>query len=342
MKFTTIQKAFLAVIIANTIWGAAAPIFKLSLQNIPPFTLAFWRFFLGALILLAFLGKKAKIPTSSRRDLGLLIGYALTGITINIMFFFWGLQRTYAINSPVITSASPVMTYFLALIFLHEHASTKKLFGMIVGCLGIIVIVLEPILKTGLDGSLIGNLFLVIATIAAVVQTIFGKEALPKFEPFAFTFWAFIIGAASFLPLAILEYVKIPHLYAAIDYRGYLGVAYGAIFSSAIGYGLYAWGLSKMSATDSALFSYIDPISGTILAYFLLHEPITGYFILGTALIFGGIFIAEGRLHYHPFNKLRSITIKVPPAVITTPVENTPVPKKKVRSVIAGIFDKKT
>lgn len=36
---------FVALVIANIIWGGASPIFKYALQNIPPFTLAFIRFF---------------------------------------------------------------------------------------------------------------------------------------------------------------------------------------------------------------------------------------------------------------------------------------------------------
>ena len=42
----------IALIIANIIWGAAAPIFKLALTNIPPFTLGFIRFFFAGSILL--------------------------------------------------------------------------------------------------------------------------------------------------------------------------------------------------------------------------------------------------------------------------------------------------
>jgi len=60
--------------------------------------------------------------------------------------------------------------------------------------------------------------------------------------------------AASFLPLAIYEFGTIPHLYQSLDLAGYLGIAYGAIFSSAAGYTLYAWGLSKISASDAAVF----------------------------------------------------------------------------------------
>ncbi|OGG11411.1 hypothetical protein A2Z00_03115 [Candidatus Gottesmanbacteria bacterium RBG_13_45_10] len=339
MKLTTAQKAVGAIIIANIIWGAAPAIFKLSLQNIPVFTLAFWRFFLGALILLAILRKRAKLPTSSRRDLFLLIAYSLTGITINIIFFFWGLKLTYSINAPIIASAQPILTFILALLFLHELFSLRKLTGMILGAIGIIVIVLEPLLHTGIDGSLLGNIFLVIATVAAVIQTIIGKDVLNRFEPIAFTFWSFIIGAASFLPMASYELVKNPHIYQSLDIRGFGGLTFGAILSSAVAYTLFAWGLSKITATDASVFSYVDPIIGTVLGYFLLKEPITGFFALGSALIFGGIFLAEKRIHYHPLHLLRNT--ETPPSPDTPPpTQNTSPPRPHVnkKEALARIF----
>ncbi len=316
MKFTRVQKAFIAIIVANIIWGAAAPIFKVSLTNIPPFTLAFWRFFIGAIVLLAFLGKKAALPKLSHKDWLYLLGYSISGITVNIMFFFWGLQRTYSINAPVIASAGPILTYILAMFYLNEKFNWKRLWGMLIGFIGIIVIVLEPLLKTGLHASIIGNTFLVIATLGAVVQSIIGKEVFPRLEPFAFTFWSFIIGAASFLPVAFWEYTKNTHLYAAIDIRGYMGIAFGALLSSAAGYSLYAWGLSVISASDAALFTYIDPVVGSSLSFFVLHEPITSYFVLGTLLIFGGIFVTEGRINYHPFHKFRPTPIPSSPPIV--------------------------
>ncbi len=306
MKFTTVQKAFLALIIANIIWGAASPIFKLSLQNIPPFTLAFWRFFLGAIILTAVLKFRIGMKIASRKDLLLLTFYALFGITANIIFYFWGLKLTYSINAPIISSAAPIITLVLALLFLKERFILRKFLGMLLGTIGIIVVVLEPLLQVGIDGSIVGNIFLVIAMLAAIIQTIIGKPILGRYNPVTFTFWAFVIGAASFLPLAVFEYATIPHLYPMLDWRGYMGVAYGAIFSSAAGYTLFAWGLSKISATDVSMFTYVDPVVGTVLGALLLHEPITTPFLVGALCIFGGIFLAEGRLHYHPLHKLRS------------------------------------
>jgi drug/metabolite transporter (DMT)-like permease len=333
---TTVQNAFAALIIANIIWGAAAAIFKLSLENIPPFTLAFWRFFLGAMLILIVVGKKVSLPLATRRDGILLFLYGFLGITLNIIFFFWGLKLTYAINSPVISSAQPILTLFFALLFLHEAFKPKKFLGMVLGTLGIIIIVIEPLLLRGIDGSIIGNIYLVIATIAAVGQTIVGKKILNKYNPWAFTFWAFLIGAASFLPLAFYEWATTPHLYALLDWRGYLGIAYGAIFSSAIAYGLFAWGLSKISATDTAMFTYVDPIVGTVAGALILHEPITLPFLGGALLIFSGIFLAEGRIHYHPIRKLIKLGKTIEDAVIP-PAPHRRLEKKKV---LASIFRK--
>lgn len=332
MKLSTVQKAVLAVVIANVIWGSAAAVFKISLTNIPPFTLAFWRFFLGAILLLIFLGKRASLPMKGKRDWMLLLGYALTGITVNILFFFWGLQLTHSINAPVIASGAPILTLILALTFLKETFSLRKLLGMIFGTAGILIIVLEPLLAHGIDGSLLGNVYLVIAVIAAVAQTIIGKKALTKFKAIPFTFWAFMVGSASFLPLALHEYLQTPNLYLLLDWRGYMGIAFGAILSSAAAYSLYAWGLSKISATDTSMFTYLDPVVGTILGALVLHEPITGLFLLGTLLIFGGIGISEGRLH-HPVASL-------PKPQKTLPQEPKTLPRADKHEVIAEIFGK--
>src|SRR3990170_6378963 len=108
----------LALIIANIIWGAASPVFKYALQNIPPFTLAFIRFFFAGIILLPFI-KNLSIKLSGKEWVELVLG-AIFGISINITFFFWGLQRSESINAPVIASSGPVFLFFLSIIFLKE------------------------------------------------------------------------------------------------------------------------------------------------------------------------------------------------------------------------------
>ena len=327
MKFTTLQKACLALIIANIIWGAASAVFTLALENIPPFTLAFLRFLIGAAVLLPLAWKQLNLKFQSRRDFLLLLGMTFSGITVNIIFFFFGIKLTYAMNGPVIASAAPVVTLLVAMLFLKEKFRWKRLLGMILGSLGILVIVFEPLAERGVDGSVLGNFYLILAMLGAVGGTITGRKLVQKYPSSSITFWSFVIGTASFLPLAISENLKNPQIFRLLDWRGYTGIIFGGFLSSAAGYGLFNWGLAKIQASDSVMFNYIDPIAGTILAVLLLQEPITKPFVLGTALIFVGIFIAEGRLHYHPIYLLK----KAKPKTVTTVKE----PLNEVRADVA-------
>lgn len=303
MTLSPAKKAVIALIGTNLIWGAAAPIFKLGLETIPPFTFAFWRFFIAAVILGVILGKKAANPAKNHEDVKLLTAYALTATTINISFFLVGLTMTQAIYAPVIASAQPIIVLLLSIVFLREHFHIRKFIGMIAGAIGIIIIIIEPLLVAD-GGSVIGNILLVLATLGAVGQTITGKIVMKRFDPFTVTFWAFLIGSFSFMPLAIREYMLDPTIYQTLTRTGTMSVMYGAIFSSLLAYCLFAYGVSKIKASTVAVFTYIDPVIGTLLSWFILSEPITRYFMLGAIFIFTGIFIAEGRIHYHPFPRL--------------------------------------
>jgi len=304
---TSVQKGIIALIIANIIWGFASPIFKWSLTNIPPYTLAFWRFFLASIFLGIFLvaTKQFAFPTLDAKHWFKLVWYSLTGITLNIIFFFLGLQLTLSINAPVIASAQPLLIFILAPFLLGETVTKRKMTGLLIGTIGVSVIVFEPIYYNGIDGNIVGNLLLVLATFFAVLATLTGRKLFHDQNPLQLMFWAFLIGAMTFLPLATFEFGSTPTLYQQLDIKGLVGILFGSIFSSAIAYSLYAYGLSKISASESSIFTYIDPVAGTILAYYMLHEPITIPFMIGAFFIFGGIFVAEGRLHWHPFHKLK-------------------------------------
>ena len=291
----------LALIITNIIWGFASPIFKLALQNIPPFTLAYLRFLGAALILLPFSFKKLEVK---KEDLGNLFLLSLFGITINITFFFFGLARAPSINAPIIASAGPVFVYLFSIIFLHEAPRRRVVTGLILSLLGVLTIVGQPIIENGFNLSVLGNVFFVVATIGAVGHIIFSKKILSKYSAITITFWSFVIGACTFLPFFIYELLTADP-FSAIDYRGWTGLVFGILFSSTAAYLLFAWGVKQLQAQEVGIFTYIDPLAAILLAIPLLGETITLIFIIGSTLVFLGIFIAEGRIHWHPIQKLR-------------------------------------
>jgi drug/metabolite transporter (DMT)-like permease len=293
----------LALIIANLIWGAASPIFKFALVNIPPFVLASIRFLAAGLIFIPLCVRHWK--KIDLKDLLKIFLVGFFGVTVNIAFFFMGLQKTESINAPIIASSGPVLIFFLSVLFLREKPKAKVFIGMIAALFGVIVIIMSPVFlekKAFQLGEIEGNLFFVLATLGSVLQTIISKNVLKKVNPYQLVTISFLFGGLIFLPLAKNELMT--WSFAQLNFQGMVGIVFGVIFSSAVAYFLYYYGVAKIKAQEVGLFTYLDPITAIIIAIPLLGEYPNLYFFLGSILVFGGILLAEGRIHWHPWHKL--------------------------------------
>ncbi len=295
----------LALIIANVIWGAASPIFKYALVNIPPFTLAAIRFIFAAILLLPFI-KTIKFNLLTKREwLELFLG-SFFGIFINITFFFFGLKNAKSINAPIIASAGPVFLYLFSTMFLGEKPNRRVLVGMLISLIGVLVIILSPIFLEGQKlelGEVKGNIFFVIATIGGVLYPIFYKNVVKKLDIIRTTFLGFVMSIFMFLPFMLYEFRS--WSFSSLNIPGWTGIIFGVIFASLIAYFFYNFGIAILKTQEIGLFAYIDPVAAIIIAVPLLHEYPNLYFFIGTALVLGGIFFAENRIHWHPFDKLK-------------------------------------
>ena len=298
-----------ALIITNIIWGAAPPIFKLALENIPPFTLAFIRFFFAAFLFLPFvLVQKQGI---TRKQLFEICLGAFFGITINIAFFFLALPKTNSINAPIIGSAQPIFLFIFSILFLKEKFHFKVFWGILISFIGVLIIVLSPLfLNHGTtllqkETALEGNLLFMMATLGAVLQALIIKKVLKSVSHYIVSYLGFLFGAITFIPFMIPE---LQHWsFSQLNGNGWLGIIFGIFFSSALAYGLFNYGISKIHAQEVGIFSYIDPVIAMLLAIPLLGEYPSPIFFVGSFCVFIGIVVAEGRVHWHPLHRLRNV-----------------------------------
>ncbi len=301
MKISKIRLAVIGLIIANFIWGAAPPIFKWSLQGIHPFTLAFFRSFIAAMVLLPFTITKLKVK---RRDVALLILLSVLGMAFNISYFLWGLQYTQSINAPIISSAAPILLIIGSVVFLHERPKVKVVLGTIISLIGVSVIVFQPLLITKLDGAVMGNAFFVVAMMLSVLYTLLLKEIMPRYSSFTITFWVFAISSLALLPFVLLE-IHNGRIIDGFTGRGIIGILWGGFISSAIAYLFYSFAVKYIATSEVGIFLYVDPVVTAVIAWLLLGETVNPTFLFGAVLVFFGIFIAKGRLHFHPVHLLR-------------------------------------
>jgi drug/metabolite transporter (DMT)-like permease len=302
MKVSPRIIAIIALIIANVVWGAANPIFKWALEDVPPFTLAFFRFFLASLILWPFVLPHIALRLS---DIPKIILLSFVGIVVNISLFFLGLNLTTSIDAPIIGAAAPILLLIIAFFYLRERPSKRMLLGTIISLVGILFIILRPILESGYEGgSILGNLLIFLATAAFVVYTILLKKFDLPYNSLALIFWIFFVGSLMFFPLFLYE-TQSTNLLHNINVKTVVGILFGALSSSALAYLCYDLGVRYLKANEVGIFFYLDPIATVAFAVPLLGEQVTFGYIVGSLIVFAGIFIAEGKLHrHHPHHLL--------------------------------------
>lgn len=295
------RTAVIALIIANIIWGAAPPIFKWALEDIGPFTLAFLRFSIATILILPFAYRHLSVE---RKDYLKILLIAVSGVFINITFFFLGLKFAPSINASIIGSAGPIFLIFAAILILKEHPRKRVILGSIIGLVGVLLIMLKPLFSEEPNLNLFGNFLFFLAMLGGLWHIIIGRELLKRYTALGVTFWSFFIGSLAFLPFFMSENLNEP-FFNNLTLPSISGIVFGAVLCSALAYYLFFWALKYMPAAETGIFVYLDPIVTVIIALPLLGERPDTFYYIGSLFVFFGIYIAEGRLHYHPFHLLR-------------------------------------
>jgi len=290
--------SIIAVIIAYIIWGAGSPVFKYALTDIPPFTLAFIRFFVASLIFLPF--ALVHIREVKRIYWRHLVIGAVLGISITVGFFFVGLEMAPSINANIIGSVGPLFLYLMSRKVLHEKPHPQIIRGMLVAFFGVLFIIFAPLIKaasfhtlSGADGwqTFLGNGAFFIAMIGNSMFSIENKQIVEKIHSYTITGLQFFIGSLAFIPFMFME-LQSWH-FSEMTGKGWFGVIYAVFISSALAYVLLNYALSKMHVQETGIFSYVAPIAAVPVAFFLLGEVPDIFFLIGSGFIILGIIVAE-------------------------------------------------
>jgi len=304
---------YLAIIIANVIMGMTAPIMKMGLEEIPPFILGFVRFASASILLAPFVITRWQ-PLSKRNWLILILA-GVFGIGLAIGLAFLGLKRTQSIVGPIISSSGPVILYVIAILFLNEKFNLKKFYGMFIALGGVLLIIFAPLILNGTGThhrEYIGNLLMFGATIFGVLHSFLIKKLSGKIDVLQISLVVYVSGALTMLPFTFSEMQS--WSYEEVTIRGWFALLFGIFFVSLGAYTLIHYALTKIAASDVGMFVYMDPVIALLIAWPLLGESPDIFYFLGSILVFGGIYLAEGRLHWHPIHKLvRSSTLPSKP-----------------------------
>lgn len=285
----------LALLGATLFWGAGPVITKLGIKEVPPYSLAFLRFFLAAILILPFFFATGH-QKIARSDLLRFIMAGLFGSGLNAIFFMSGIARTTATQSAAIFATVPLVNAVAASIILKEKPTIVRITGVLIGLIGSLLIALGPYLINSDNGQVLGdvfgNLLVGVSVISWVAYIIISKELLKKYSPLTVTTVSFLVGTVLLLPFFFIELISNPTWYLNMTQEGIISIVYGAVFAFVLSFLLYQYGLKQTSAFEAGIVIYLNPVLASIFAIPILGEYPTSVFLIGTALILGGVFLA--------------------------------------------------
>jgi len=282
--------AIFAAIGASAIYGLNHTIAKGVMPTyIEPFGFIFLRVF-GAAVLfwgISFLGPKEKIATS---DWPRILGCAVFGMVINMLFFFKGLSLSTPINSSVIVTLSPVMVLILASILIRERITLLKSLGIIVGLAGALVLVLFSAESTGNAPNIpMGNVLFIVNAFSYGLYLILVKPLTAKYHAFTLMKWLFLIGVIINFPITIGEFTDVNWTSLPFDAIWKMAfVVAGTTFST---YLLNIYALKQLSASTISVFIYMQPLIAITYAILTGADQLNMVKVVAAILVFVGVYM---------------------------------------------------
>ena len=277
------EHAILVSIVA-LIWGGSFIAVKIGVDNIPPVTLAFFRFAVASPLMLLILAGKRKLIRVSPNEIPWLIVLALTGVTLLYILQFTGIKYTSATNSALLINTNVLFIAIFSWIFLKEAFTYRKLAGVLLAFTGAIFVISKGSLS--ISPSIKGDILILLSAICWAVYSIVGKKLLDKYDSLSLTTYAFIIGTFLFIPFVYNDLWGIK-----ITVKEWAVILYLALLCSVFAYVAWYYALEKADATEVAIFLNLIPLFAMFLAHLVLKEKITIFTLIGAFFILYGIYI---------------------------------------------------
>lgn len=267
------------------LWGASFPLIKISVETIPPLTVAAVRALLGGLLLLAILGPRARMLWESGISVRAYFVQGLLNCILPWTLVAWASRTIDAGLATILNSLSPIFIFLLTwAITRHEEATARKFVGVVLGIAGAVTIIGVDALS-GVGLHTLAELACVGGSISYALAAIVGRR-FDKLSPLVPAAGATLVSAAVLVPLALVfeqPWTLQPSL------RSMLGVVGLAVFSTGVAFLLYFHLLATIGSIATASQAYLRIVVGIGLSVVFLGERLSLSVAIGVVLVLAGV-----------------------------------------------------
>lgn len=281
-----------ASLAAALLFGAAAPLAKLLLQQVSPWLLAAL-LYLGSGLGLALLrrwqpGERVRLAPGEWRWLA---GAILAGGVAGPVLLMLGLARMAAGPASLLLNAEGVLTALLAWSVFRENVDRRVAFGMLCIVAGGVLLA-WPGQGATADAGLVPVALVLAACLAwAIDNNLTRKVSLADASWLAMV--KGLAAGSTNLVIALLLGAQWPAP-SIVMAAGLLG-----LFSYGLSLVLFVRGLRQLGTARTGAYFSVAPFFGTLLAVGLLGEPLTGTLAASALLMAVGVWLHLTERHEH-------------------------------------------
>ncbi len=295
-KSKQIYIGFGLAILATIIWSGNFIVSRAVYQQIPPVSLAFYRWLTASVIIFPLAYQKFKSEKIVvLKNYKYLFWTALTGITLFNTFVYVAGHYTSAINMALIgTTSSPIFAIILAGIFLKEKNSFLRITGLVICISGIVLLLSQGSLQKLLSFNFsTGDLWMLVGALCFAIYNVLVKAKPHNISALSFLFVIFITGTLFLLPFFIVEVFY----YSSVQWNAHLieVIVYLGIGTSVISYLCWNAAIQRLGSSRTALFGNLIPLFSTLEAVLILKEKITTIHVISGLLVITGLVVANSK-----------------------------------------------
>ena len=283
--------------ITVAIWGSTFVFTKMLLLNgLSPAQIFTLRFIVAYVLLLAFelvtRWQSFRLFSTSWRDELVMLLLGITGGSIYFLTENAAMLYTTATNTSLIVCSCPLFAMLLvALAYRQTERFTRvQVIGSLLACLGMAVVVLNG--RFVLHLSPLGDMLAFGACLCWAVYSLLMKSVTNRYSTFFITRKVFFYGLLTILPYYLL-FPDFPSFDVIFSPEVLWNLLFLSVIASMVCFLVWNWVIHQLGAVVATNWVYFNPIITILFAWWLLHEHITLWFLLGSLLIIIGMILSD-------------------------------------------------
>ena len=267
-------------------WGLVWPVNKVLLESLSPLWLMAVRSAIATVALFAIAAARGRLAPPPRADLPVVLSITLLHMIGFGVFAAWGLQRVPTGRSVVLAYTTPLWVVPGAALFLGERLTPRRLTGVVIGMLGLLVL-FNPLAFDWTSGAaVLGNGAILLAALLWAASILHIRAHRWRSTPFDLVPWEMLLATVILTPVA---FAVSPPPAAEWSGRVFWPLLYAGIPGTAIAYWATAAASRALPAVTTSLALLATPVLSTIIATLWLGEPVTLSLVMAIVLILGGV-----------------------------------------------------